>query len=160
MLAITINAAWAFAMKYRQRVGLAWRGLGLLRFVQHYYLWRYCFRSAACSSGRILTDKEFKKTALSSLPFLWISGWITQIDFGIICAISRGATRPWPLWCSDNYAYLMYEYKGYWVTLIYLHFMTNGSVSTYIYCLMKVFKLAIIWLNRGAFLRLCNYLFG
>lgn len=102
------------------------------------------FRSARLILADIfrIDQKKFKNRLYVSIPLFCIAFLLTQIDFGIIWryfAWSNQTLATIVLWTIS--AYLCYEHKNYWITVIPAVFMTMVC-STYILIAPEGFKLS------------------
>jgi carbon starvation protein CstA len=159
MLANNNNAAWAANEISLNMLGGVGGILALLGIVAAPITsGDTAFRSARLILADVFkTDqKKIKNRLYLSLPLFVIAFGLTQIDFGIIWryfAWSNQTLATVVLWTIT--AYLMYNNKAYWVTLLPAIFMTMVC-STYILIAPEGFKLAnnlaYIW---GALITLC-----
>ena len=145
MLANNNNAAWAANEISLNMLGSVGGVLALLGIVAAPITsGDTAFRSARLILADVFkTDqKKIKNRLYLSLPLFVIAFALTQIDFGIIWryfAWSNQTLATVVLWTIT--AYLMYNNKAYWVTLLPAIFMTMVC-STYILIAPEGFKLA------------------
>jgi len=145
MLANNNNAAWAANEISLNMLGSLGGVLALLGIVAAPITsGDTAFRSARLILADVFkTDqKKIKNRLYLSLPLFVIAFALTQIDFGIIWryfAWSNQTLATVVLWTIT--AYLMYNNKFYWVTLLPAIFMTMVC-STYILIAPEGFKLA------------------
>ena len=159
MLANNNNAAWAANEISLNMLGSVGGVLALLGIVAAPITsGDTAFRSARLILADMLkTDqKKIKNRLYLSLPLFVIAFALTQIDFGIIWryfAWSNQTLATVVLWTIT--AYLMFNNKVYWVTLLPAIFMTMVC-STYILIAPEGFKLAnnLAYLG-GASITLC-----
>tara|TARA_R110000851_G_scaffold296672_1_gene451865 strand:- start:55 stop:1500 length:1446 start_codon:yes stop_codon:yes gene_type:complete len=159
MLANNNNAAWAANEISLNMLGSVGGVLALLGIVAAPITsGDTAFRSARLILADVFkTDQEKIKNRLYlSLPLFVIAFALTQIDFGIIWryfAWSNQTLATVVLWTIT--AYLMFNNKVYWVTLLPAIFMTMVC-STYILIAPEGFKLAnnLAYLG-GASITLC-----
>ncbi|MBU2904000.1 carbon starvation protein A [Arenibacter algicola] len=145
MLANNSNAAWAANEISLNMLGSVGGVLALLGIVAAPITsGDTAFRSARLILADIFkTDqKKIKNRLYLSLPLFVIAFALTQIDFGIIWryfAWSNQTLATVVLWTIT--AYLMYNNKAFWVTLLPAIFMTMVC-STYILIAPEGFELA------------------
>lgn len=145
MLANNNNAAWAANEISFNLLGSVGGVLALLGIVAAPITsGDTAFRSARLILADVFkTDqKKIKNRLYLSLPLFVIAFALTQIDFGIIWryfAWSNQTLATVVLWTIT--AYLMYNSKAYWVTLLPAIFMTMVC-STYILIAPEGFELA------------------
>ncbi|MEQ8216765.1 MAG: carbon starvation CstA family protein [Arenibacter sp.] len=145
MLSNNNNAAWAANEISLNMLGSVGGVLALLGIVvAPITSGDTAFRSARLILADVFkTDqKKIKNRLYLSLPLFVIAFALTQIDFGIIWryfAWSNQTLATVVLWTIT--AYLMYNNKAYWVTLLPAIFMTMVC-STYILIAHEGFKLA------------------
>tara|TARA_R110002050_G_scaffold35190_3_gene88700 strand:- start:214 stop:1659 length:1446 start_codon:yes stop_codon:yes gene_type:complete len=159
MLANNNNAAWAANEISLNMLGSVGGVLALLGIVAAPITsGDTAFRSARLILADVFkTDqKKIKNRLYLSLPLFVIAFALTQIDFGIIWryfAWSNQTLATVVLWTIT--AYLMFNNKVYWVTLLPAIFMTMVC-STYILIAPEGFKLAnnLAYLG-GASITLC-----
>ena len=159
MLANNNNAAWAANEISLNMLGSVGGVLALLGIVAAPITsGDTAFRSARLILADVFkTDqKKIKNRLYLSLPLFVIAFALTQIDFGIIWryfAWSNQTLSTVVLWTIT--AYLMFNNKVYWVTLLPAIFMTMVC-STYILIAPEGFKLAnnLAYLG-GASITLC-----
>ena len=155
MLANNHNAAWAANEISLNMLGSVGGVLALLGIVAAPITsGDTAFRSARLILADVFkTDQEKIKNRLYlSLPLFVIAFALTQIDFGIIWryfAWSNQTLATVVLWTIT--AYLMFNNKVYWVTLLPAIFMTMVC-STYILIAPEGFKLAnnLAYLGGGS----------
>lgn len=159
MLANNNNAAWAANEISLNMLGSVGGVLALLGIVAAPITsGDTAFRSARLILADVFkTDqKKIKNRLYLSLPLFLIAFALTQVDFGVIWryfAWSNQTLATVVLWTIT--AYLMYNNKAYWVTLLPAIFMTMVC-STYILIAPEGFKLAnnLAYLG-GASITLC-----
>ncbi len=145
MLANNSNAAWAANEISLNMLGSVGGILALLGIVAAPITsGDTAFRSARLILADVFkTDqKKLKNRLYLSIPLFIVAFALTQIDFGIIWryfAWSNQTLATVVLWTIT--AYLMYNSKNYWVTLLPAIFMTMVC-STYILIAPEGFKLA------------------
>tara|TARA_R110000868_G_scaffold2277_12_gene17067 strand:+ start:8781 stop:10220 length:1440 start_codon:yes stop_codon:yes gene_type:complete len=144
MIAINNNAAWAANEISLNMLGKIGGVLALLGIVAAPITsGDTAFRSARLILSDIFksNQKKILNRLLISLPLFIIAFALTQIDFGIIWryfAWSNQTLAMIVLWTIT--AYLIYENKAYWVTLLPAIFMTMVC-STYILIAPEGFQL-------------------
>ena len=164
MLANDSNAAWAANEISLNMLGSIGGLLALLGIVAAPITsGDTAFRSARLILSDVLKSdqKKIKNRLFISLPLFIIAFALTQIDFGIIWryfAWSNQTLATVVLWTIT--AYLVYENKAYWVTLLPALFMTMVC-STYILVAPEGFQLPnhIAYLGGAAATILISLLF-
>jgi len=164
MLANDSNAAWAANEISLNMLGSIGGLLALLGIVAAPITsGDTAFRSARLILSDVLKSdqKKIKNRLFISLPLFVIAFALTQIDFGIIWryfAWSNQTLATVVLWTIT--AYLVYENKAYWITLLPALFMTMVC-STYILVAPEGFQLPnhIAYLGGGVSTILISLLF-